>query len=322
MKPFLVTSGEPAGIGPDICLSLVNSNLPVVVVADIEMLQERNKLIGKKVKFHEYLPEKEINQPDSLCVLNLPCREKVKPGILNAANSPYVIEMLSLAAKRTLAQEFSAVITAPVHKGIISAAGINFIGHTEFFADYCGIDKVVMMLASPIMRVALLTTHIPLCKVAESIDEDNLIKVIKIIHYSLQKNYGITKPKILVAGLNPHAGENGYIGREEIDIIIPTLEKLRKEGMNLIGPLSADTMFSETNIENADIFLVMYHDQGLPVLKYSGFSESINVTLGLPIIRTSVDHGTALTLAGSGMANTSSLHYALKAAAVMAESKI
>lgn len=319
MKLCLVTSGEPAGVGPDICLSLANSNLPVVIVGDIDVLRERAEILNHNIKFKQYVADEEIIEKNSLKVIHVPCAEKVKPGILNSANSKYVVEMLSIAAARTLSGEFAAVITAPVHKGIINDAGISFTGHTEFFANYCGVDKVVMMLASPIMRVALLTTHIPLDKVASSIDKNCLVKVIKILNSSLQNNYSITNPKIYVAGLNPHAGENGYIGREEINIIIPTLEMLKLEGFNLVGPLSADTMFSASNINDADVFLTMYHDQGLPVLKYTGFNDSINITLGLPIIRTSVDHGTAIEIAGTGKANSKSLHHAIKEAMVMAK---
>lgn len=318
MKKFLVTSGEPAGIGPDICLSLVNSNLPVIVISDINVLRERAAILGKDISFTEYLIDGEINPKGGLSIIHIPCVNKVTPGVLDVANSRYVVEMLEMAAKRTLSGEFAGVITAPVHKGIINAAGINFTGHTEFFADYCGVDKVVMMLASSIMRVALLTTHIPIHSVAASIDVISIKQAIKIINSSLKQNYSINKPKIYVAGLNPHAGENGYIGREEIDIIIPALESLRSEGIDVIGPLSADTMFSTNNIKNADVFLTMYHDQGLPVLKYTGFNDSINITLGLPIIRTSVDHGTALTLAGSDKVNCKSLLHAINEAIFMA----
>ncbi len=321
MKPLIITSGEPAGIGPDICLSLANSNLPIVVIGDIDVLCARAKLLGKHLNIIEYTERQKVDNHDGLCVLHVPCAEKVKPGILNSANSAYVVEMLTLAVEKTLSSEFDAIVTAPVHKGIINAAGINFTGHTEFFANYCGVEKVVMMLASPTMRVALLTTHIPLKDVANSINQDCLATVIKIINKSLQQKYAIDKPKIYVAGLNPHAGENGYIGREEIDIIIPALEELRAEGINLIGPLSADTMFSENNLADADVFLAMYHDQGLPVLKYTGFNDSVNITLGLPIIRTSVDHGTALDLAGSGKANTNSLYSAINEAIFMAKNK-
>lgn len=317
MKNFLVTSGEPAGVGPDICLSLVNSNLPVVVVADINVLRARAAILGKNICFSEYYTDKETNSKDVLRVIHIPCVNKVTPGVLDTANAAYVIEMLRFAAESTLSREFAGVITAPVHKGIINAAGVNFTGHTEFFADYCGVAKVVMMLASPIMRVALVTTHIPIQNVSSSINIETIKKVIQIIHVSLKQNYAIDNPKIYVAGLNPHAGENGYIGREEIDIIIPALESLKAEGINVIGPLSADTMFSENNIKSADVFVAMYHDQGLPVLKYTGFNDSINITLGLPIIRTSVDHGTALDLAGSDKVNSKSLLHAINEAIFM-----
>lgn len=319
MKKILITSGEPAGIGPDICLSLAFNDLPVVVLADIDVLKQRSKLLGLEVNFQEYLSDNKKSNQNTLMVIHVPCSEKVVPGLLNPANSDYVIRMLKLASELTLKKEFAAVTTAPIHKGVINASGVPFSGHTEFFAEYFGVDKVVMMLASSIMRVALVTNHIPISCVASYINKELLIKIIKIIHSSFQKNYGINKPKIYVAGLNPHAGENGYIGREEIEIIIPTLDILRSEGINLEGPLSADTMFSKNNIADADVFLAMYHDQGLPVLKYNGFSDSVNVTLGLPIIRTSVDHGTALNLAGTNKVNNGSLNKAIQEAILMSQ---
>lgn len=320
MKSVLVTSGEPAGIGPDICLSLVNSKLPVVVAADINVLRKRADILGKQIKFIEYIPGDKTVSKDTLKVIHISCAKDVTPGVLNPENASYVVDMLKLAADSTLQSEFAAVVTAPVQKSVINAAGINFTGHTEFFADYFKIEKVVMMLVSPQMRVALLTTHIPIHDVATNISQENILQTIKIINNSLKQDYAITSPQIYVAGLNPHAGENGYIGREELDIIIPALDILRLEGIALVGPLSADTMFTKKNIEVADVFLTMYHDQGLPVLKYSGFNDSINITLGLPIIRTSVDHGTALTLAGCGKVNTNSLHHAVKEAIFMANS--
>lgn len=318
MKPIVVTSGEPAGIGPDICLSLANRQLPIVVVGDIDILQERARKLNIKINLKEYNPQYKLNFTDGLYVLHTTCKKHVVPGVLNQANSYYVMQTLEIAAKATLNGEFAALVTAPVHKGIINAAGITFSGHTEFFAEICNVEKVVMMLASPIMRVALLTTHIPISQVSKAVNEKNLITTINILNNSLKQNYAISDPKIYISGLNPHAGENGYIGHEDVEIIEPTIKMLRSQGLNLVGPLSADTMFKENNLVQADAFLVMYHDQGLPVLKYSGFNDSINITLGLPIVRTSVDHGTALNLAGSGNANSQSLNLAVTEAIRMA----
>ena len=319
MKPILVTSGEPAGIGPDLCLELAEHEFPLVVVGDKNMLQARAALLGKAIHFEEYqegvLP---ISAPNHLTVLSIPCAVPPTAGQLNPLNSPYVINMLSTATQRCLSGEFSALVTAPVHKAVINQAGISFTGHTEFLANHCQANRVVMMLACKAMKVALVTTHLPLSNVSKAITPTLLTEVITILNSSLHKDFAISDPVIFVAGLNPHAGEGGYLGREEIEVIEPTLLALNNQGIHVEGPFSADTMFTAINTTKCDVFVAMYHDQGLPVLKYAGFGEAVNVTLGLPIIRTSVDHGTALDLAGKGLAESGSLFAAVNTAAIMA----
>ncbi|MDF1758275.1 MAG: 4-hydroxythreonine-4-phosphate dehydrogenase PdxA [Legionellaceae bacterium] len=322
MKPLLVTSGEPAGIGPDICLTLKDSLLPIVVLADSDLLLARAYQLGIELNIEEYIPGAEVvARPGCLTVWSIPCNKTPIAGKLDVANAEYVLKMLKTAAEQCLSANFSAVITAPIHKGIINQSGISFTGHTEFFANICGARSVVMLLASKLMRVALATTHIPLKDVSQSLTKESLQDTILTVHSSLQKYFGILKPKIIVAGLNPHAGENGYLGREEIDVIAPVISEFRANCMNVIGPLSADTMFSKENLDEADAFIAMYHDQGLPVLKYSSFGTAVNVSLGLPIIRTSVDHGTALDLAGKSAVSSSSLIEAVEMAYSMAQQR-
>lgn len=315
MKPLLITSGEPAGIGPDLCLSLAATNNACVVLGDQRVLEARAKQLGLCVGFQSYQPDC-VPTPGHLTVLSLPCSGSVTPGHLNVANAAYVIDMLTVAARRCLQGEFSALVTAPVHKAIINQAGIPFTGHTEFFADYYQVKQVVMMLASSAMKVALVTTHLPLKDVPAAITMALLFDVIRQLDASLRQDFLIKKPHIIVAGLNPHAGEGGFLGREDIDVIVPTIERLQKKGISVQGPFSADTMFASHT--SCDAFVAMYHDQGLPVLKYASFGEAVNVTLGLPIIRTSVDHGTALELAGTGLAQSGSLLAAVDMAASMA----
>lgn len=315
MNPLLVTSGEPAGIGPDICLALAAHNYPVVIVADKAILAARAKKLGLSIKLDDYqqgVPP--VSAPNHLTVLSLPCSVPVTPGKLNPLNAPYVIQMLTLAAERCLSGEFSAIITAPVHKAVINQFGLPFTGHTEFFAQKCHAESIVMMLMCATMKVALVTTHLPLNEIASAITIPSIMNVITILDTCLKRDFSISNPKIYVAGLNPHAGEGGYLGHEEIDTIIPALSALQKKGINVHGPFPADTMFSPHNLDDADVFVAMYHDQGLPVLKYAGFGHAVNITLGLPIIRTSVDHGTALELAGTGLAESSSLLAAVDAA--------
>ena len=314
-----LTPGEPAGIGPDLCVQL--AQLPqicrLVAVADPQLLLDRAGLLGLRLEidiFDPALPRPP--QPGRLSVLPVKLAATVECGQLNPANSAYVLDCIRIAALACLHGQFAAMVTAPVHKGVINAAGIAFSGHTEFIADISG-GQPVMMLATPGLRVALVTTHLPLAQVSAAITAETLTAVIKVLDRELRLRFGLINPKILVCGLNPHAGENGYLGREEIDIIIPALEKLRLAGINLQGPLPADTLFTPKYLHSADLVLAMYHDQGLPVLKHMGFGEAVNITLGLPLIRTSVDHGTALDLAGSGQANLGSLKFALQSALEM-----
>lgn len=312
-----VTLGEPAGVGADIILQISQQSFAceLVVLGAKELLLTRAKLLNLPIElidFNEHTPMP--HRPGFLSVIDYSLRATVVPGKLNVHNAAYVIEILTAAAQGCLEKKFDAVVTAPVHKGIINLAGIKFSGHTEFFAELAGVDQVVMMLTTPNMRVALATTHLPLAQVAAAITPAHLEKCIRILHAELQIKFNKKDPIIYVAGLNPHAGENGQLGTEEIEIIIPVLEMLRREQMKLIGPLPADTLYLAKNMSAADAFLAMYHDQGLPVIKFDNFAEAVNVTLGLPFIRTSVDHGTALELAGSGLADSRSLLAAINMA--------
>ena len=318
MKPLLVSSGEPAGVGPDLCLTLAGSAWPIVVLCDKQLLAVRAKQLGRHITLIDYQPNiPPTTAPDQLTVLSIPCHAEVVAGTLNTENAPYVLDLLTTAVARCLNGEFSALITAPVHKAIINQAGYEFTGHTEFFAEYCNVAHVVMMLACAEMKVALVTTHLPLKKVPESVTSALIIDVITTLTGSLQNDFGISHPTIYVAGLNPHAGEGGYLGREEIEVISPALAILQQRGIDVQGPMPADTMFTPHNANTCDAFVAMYHDQGLSVLKYAGFGRAVNVTLGLPIIRTSVDHGTALDLAGTGQADSGSLMAAVEMAATI-----
>ena len=309
-----ITSGEPAGIGPDLCIQLAQENRfnPYVAFADAGLLQQRARQLKLELHTQDYQPGREISQKaGQLCVFHVPMQAECIPGQLNPANAQYVLTLLKTAASKCAQGQFSALVTAPVQKSIINNAGIAFSGHTEYFAELCGVDKVVMMLAHPRLRVALVTTHLPLRKVADAITKAELSRTIEILHASLQQQFGIPQPRILVAGLNPHAGEGGHLGDEEIKVISPVINSLNKKGLNLLGPLPADTLFTQQYLDSADAALAMYHDQGLPVLKHGGFGEAVNITLGLPFIRTSVDHGTALDLAGTGKASNNSLKAAI-----------
>ncbi|WP_455921983.1 4-hydroxythreonine-4-phosphate dehydrogenase PdxA [Pseudomonas putida] len=329
MKPtrFALTPGEPAGIGPDLCLLLAAQRQPhpLIAITSRDLLAERATQLGVAVKL---LAVDVDNLPDhpadagSLYVWDTPLAAPVVPGTLDRANAAFVLETLTRAGQGCLDGHFAGMITAPVHKGVINEAGIAFSGHTEFLAELTHTEQVVMMLATHGLRVALVTTHLPLRAVADAITDERLERVTRILHSDLKDKFGIAQPRILVCGLNPHAGEGGHLGREEIEIIEPTLERLRSEGMDLRGPLPADTLFTPKYLEHCDAVLAMYHDQGLPVLKYKGFGAAVNITLGLPIIRTSVDHGTALDLAGSGKIDTGSLKVALDTAYQMAETRI
>ncbi|WP_417703874.1 4-hydroxythreonine-4-phosphate dehydrogenase PdxA [Pseudomonas sp.] len=320
---FALTPGEPAGIGPDLCLLLAQQAqpAPLVAIASRELLADRAKQLGLDIQLLSAGPQQWPDGPaaaGALFVWDTPLAAPVSPGELTPANAAYVLETLTRAGQGCLDGTFAGMITAPVHKGVINEAGIAFSGHTEFLAELTHTQQVVMMLATRGLRVALVTTHLPLKDVAAAITAERLERVTRILHADLRSKFGIAEPRILVCGLNPHAGEGGHLGREEIEIIEPTLERLRSEGMHLIGPLPADTLFTPKYLEHADAVLAMYHDQGLPVLKFKGFGAALNVTLGLPIIRTSVDHGTALDLAGTGNIDTGSLQVALETAYQMA----
>jgi 4-hydroxythreonine-4-phosphate dehydrogenase len=323
---FALTPGEPAGIGPDLCLLLAREVQPeaLVAIASRDLLSERAQQLGLSIELIGAGPGQWPSAPTpagSLYVWDTPLAAPVVAGELDKANAAYVLDTLTRAGQGCIDGTFAGMITAPVHKGVINEAGIPFSGHTEFLAELTATEQVVMMLATRGLRVALVTTHLPLKDVAAAITDERLARVTRILHADLVEKFGIANPRILVCGLNPHAGEGGHLGREEIEVIEPTLERLRGEGLNLIGPLPADTLFTPKHLEHCDAVLAMYHDQGLPVLKYKGFGAAVNVTLGLPIIRTSVDHGTALDLAGSGKVDTGSLRVALETAYQMASAR-
>ncbi|MBF4456836.1 4-hydroxythreonine-4-phosphate dehydrogenase PdxA [Acinetobacter sp. SK-43] len=313
MLPLYVTSGEPAGIGPDICLNLANREdlRPVVVLADIDMLKQRIEQLGLEVELVLYSGQTEPSLNGQLYVEHIALAKPVILGCLDAENASYVLEQLHRSADYALSGKSVGVATAPVQKSIINNAGIVFSGHTEYYQEFAHVDRVVMMLATKTLRVALATTHLPLRDVPDAITQERLHQVIDILIHDLKTKFKINQPRILVCGLNPHAGEDGYLGREEIDVINPVLEEYRARGVKMSLSLPADTLFTSENLKDADAVLAMYHDQGLPVLKSQGFGEAVNITLGLPFIRTSVDHGTALSLAGTGQAKASSLHVAV-----------
>ncbi len=320
---LILTAGEPAGIGPDLCVQIAQQAIPcrLIVIADRQLLQQRAKILQLPLKLIDYDPANlSLHQAGQLQILHVPLNETAIPGQLNTNNAPYVLETLKMAAEGCCNNQYDAMVTAPVHKGVINDAGIAFTGHTEYLAQFTN-SAVVMMLVGGGMRVSLATTHIPLKAVSAAITVDLLEEKLNIIHANLIERFKLSNPCIAVAGLNPHAGESGHLGREEIDIIIPVLEKLRRTGMNLIGPLPADTMFNPAQLRQFDCVFAMYHDQGLPVLKHASFGAGVNVTLGMPIIRTSVDHGTALELAGSGRADAGSLMSAIEMASFLAKNK-
>jgi 4-hydroxythreonine-4-phosphate dehydrogenase len=313
-----LTSGEPAGIGPDICLALAQRtpDCRCVVLADAGLLRARAAQLGISVRLRSHDPA-QVAPAGELEVLHVPLAAGVTAGRLDPVNSRYVLALIERAAAGCLDGSFAAMVTAPVHKGAINDAGIPFTGHTEFLAVLTSAPRVVMMLAGGGLRVALATTHLALAEVAAAITRAGLEDTLRLVHGELQRHFGLALPRILVAGLNPHSGEGGHLGREEIEIIVPVLDKLRREGMHLEGPLPADTLFTPQVLARGDCVLAMYHDQGLPVLKYASFGKGVNVTLGLPIVRTSVDHGTALELAGTGKADVGSLVAAIETALEM-----
>ncbi len=318
---IVITAGEPAGIGPDLCIQLAQQPAAYerVVVVNRELLESRARQLGQPIELNLHQPDQppKPQLAGQLMILPVSLPVPAVAGRLNPANASYVLDTLRLAIRGCTNGEFAALITAPVHKGIINQAKIPFTGHTEFLARETGVENVVMMLATEGLRVALATTHLPLNQVSQAINALRLEQILRILDHDMRRYFCTGSPQILVCGLNPHAGEGGYLGREETEIIQPLLDRLRSEGMQLHGPLPADTAFTSNYLEHADVVLAMYHDQGLPVLKHKGFGQAANITLGLPIIRTSVDHGTALELAGTGKASAGSLEYALQTALEM-----
>jgi len=316
----VLTAGEPAGIGPDLAImaSQMDIDCGLAVCADPDLLLERADKLGIKLTIVDWNKQPHIKEQLAVIPVNL--NQTCEPGVLNTANSDYVLQTLKLAGNACLKGDFDALVTGPVQKSIINDAGLRFTGHTEFLAELSNTPRVVMMLATDTLRVALATTHLPLRDVSAEINADMLTEVIEILHHDLRSKFGLKNPRILVCGLNPHAGEGGHLGSEEVEIIEPVLSALREKGLQLTGPLPADTAFVPRELDNSDAVLAMYHDQGLPVLKHSGFGKAVNITLGLPFIRTSVDHGTALSLAGTGNIDTGSLQQALSMAIAMARS--
>ena len=318
-----ITPGEPAGIGPDIVIAAAGQawDAELVAICDPDLLEQRAAQLGASISLEIFDPETAAtkHRPGQLKVSPVKLASPVLPGRLDPSNSPYVVQTLQTAVDGCMGGLWNAMVTAPVQKSIINDAGIPFSGHTEFLAQATATPRVVMMLATPDLRVALVTTHLPLKAVPDAVTRDVLTETLQILHADLRTKFGIEAPRIAVLGLNPHAGEGGHMGREEIDTIIPVMEQLRVSGMSLQGPLPADTAFNPKVLQNCDAVLAMYHDQGLPVLKYAGFGQAVNITLGLPVIRTSVDHGTALDLAGTGQANAGSLAHAVATASTLCE---
>lgn len=321
MLRLALTTGEPAGIGPDLTVIQAQSarDYELVAIGNSQLLKERANALSLPIDIRKFDSTAHpcADKAGVLCVADVSLEQTVQTGVLNSNNAQYVLNTLNLAAQGCQDKTFHAMITAPVHKGIINDAGIAFTGHTEYLAEKSNSDPV-MLLASGNFRVALATTHMPLSAVPAAITEQGISRVLTILNDELQRRFAIKNPVILVCGLNPHAGEDGHLGREELDIIIPALDKLRNQGLNLIGPLPADTLFTEHHLKDADAVLAMFHDQGLPVLKYAGFGNAVNITLGLPIIRVSVDHGTAIDKAGTGNIESGSLNAAITTAIHMA----
>ncbi len=316
MLPIAFTPGEPAGIGPDLCVAFAQTQReqPVVAICSETLIQQRAALLGHTIEIHQYSPAQPVaTAPGELTILPVELMTASTPGTLNSANAAYVLETLTQAISGCKENAFSALVTGPLHKGIINDAGHPFSGHTEFLAEQTH-SYPVMMLACPELRVALATTHLPLKDVSDAITPQLLEQVITILDHDLRTHFAIQRPRILICGLNPHAGESGHMGREEIEVIQPVIDKLKQAGLSLEGPLPADTLFTPPYLERADAVLAMFHDQGLPVLKHLGFGRAVNITLGLPMVRTSVDHGTALDLAGSGRADLGSLLAAIASA--------
>lgn len=316
---ILLTPGEPAGVGPDIAILAAQQHFSaqLIAVCDPDLLLQRAALLNVPLKIEEWSDQATQHQPGTLKIIPVSLKEPCQPGILNKTNASYVIKTLEIATDFCLKKQATALVTGPIQKSILNEAGIPFSGHTEFLAERCGHVPVIMLFVAEHMKVALVTTHIPLSNVSTAITREKLVETLHLLHAELKNKFGIRQPRILVCGLNPHAGENGHLGREELDIIIPALNELRLK-MNIQGPLPADTIFTEKYINDADAILAMYHDQALPVVKYLGFGKAVNVTLGLPIIRTSVDHGTALDVAGTTKAKPDSLITAIQLAVKLA----
>lgn len=325
IQRIAITPGEPAGIGPDLVITIAQQDWPVemVVIASKALLQERAEALSLPLTIIDYDEQAPATPQRSgtLTVLDIELAQPCIAGTLDSANGAYVVETLRVASEKNISGEFDAIVTGPVHKGLINKAGIAFSGHTEYFANQANCTDVVMMLATKGLRVALVTTHIPLAYVSRAITNERLQKVTRILHQDLRDKFAIKSPRIYACGINPHAGEDGHLGREEIEVMEPAFAELRADGIDIIGPLPADTIFQEKYLADADAILAMYHDQGLPVLKYKGFGASVNITLGLPFIRTSVDHGTALELAGTGTADKGSFIEAMDNAIHLASNK-
>lgn len=317
MKRIIITPGEPAGIGPDITLQIAHQHwdAEIVTVCDPELLVTRAKQLGIVCDIQPFDSAISVkHQPNTLKNIPVFLNAAVTPGILNAENSPYVLQTLKIAADLCLQKKAHAMVTGPVSKGVMQDAGIAFSGHTEFLAEFCQVKKSVMLFVTENFKVALLTTHLPLKDISKNISRELLIDTINIIHDELKNKFHLSQPKILVAGLNPHAGENGHLGREEIDILIPAIHFLQQQKINVVGPVSADVIFTKKYLAEADCILAMYHDQALPLVKYASLGHAVNLTLGLPIIRTSVDHGVALDVAGTLHADAGSLKAAIELA--------
>jgi 4-hydroxythreonine-4-phosphate dehydrogenase len=315
-----LSSGEPAGVGPDICIgsAQLSHAADITVLGDPELLLSRAESLGLPLSIDTDPHSVPVGQQAGrMHVMPVKLRRACTAGRLDPANAGYVIEMLERGTDACLYGGFDALVTAPVHKGVINDAGIPFTGHTEFLAQRCHAPHPVMLLAAGALRVALATTHLPLKDVPAALTRENLVQTLSVLRQDLKFRFGLDEPHVLVLGLNPHAGEGGHLGREELDVIQPACEALRAQGMRITGPVSADTAFNPARLGGIDVVLAMFHDQGLPVLKFAGFGHAVNITLGLPIVRTSVDHGTALELAGTGRAEHASLEAALETAAAM-----
>ena len=329
MKPgspprIALSSGEPAGIGPDLCLALAQQerDCALICLADAELLAERARALGLTCRLQPYQSGEAVcAAPQTLCVAHEALAEPCTPGQLDVRNAPYVLQLISRATDGCLSGDFAAMVTAPVQKSIIIESGVAFTGHTEFIAARCGAPLPVMLLVCGSLRVALATTHLPLREVSAALQPDRLLRLLQIVHHDLRRYFAIAAPRLGVCGLNPHAGEGGHLGDEEQRVIAPAIARAQAQGINALGPFAADTVFLPRHLERFDVIVAMYHDQGLPVLKHAGFGEAVNVTLGLPIVRTSVDHGTALDLAGSGRAEAGSLKAALELAVQMAKAR-